>query len=93
MATIDLRRTHSLGKAKAREAAEGVAQRLKEKIQIEYRWDGDDLRFERSGAKGRIHVSDNEVRVEVDLGLMLKPMKGMITEKIQGYLDRSLASA
>ncbi len=90
MATIDIQRTHSLGKDKARAAAELVAERLKEKIDATYRWDGDDLRFERSGAKGRIHVTDSTVRLEIDLSLVLRPLKGKIEEKAHKYLDEYL---
>jgi putative polyhydroxyalkanoate system protein len=90
MATIDVTRSHSLGKDKARDAAEGIAKRLQSKLDVKYRWDGDDLKFERTGAKGRIHVSDASVRVEVDLGLMLRPMKGKVEQKVHEYLDDAL---
>jgi len=90
MPTIDIQRTHNLGRDKARAAAELVAARLKEKIDATYRWDGDDLRFERSGAKGRIHVTDTTVRLEIDLGLVLRPLKGKIEEKAHQYLDEHL---
>jgi putative polyhydroxyalkanoate system protein len=90
MATIDIQRTHSIGRDKARAAAELVAERLKEKIDATYRWEGDDLRFERSGAKGRIHVTETTVRLEIDLGLVLRPLKGKIEEKAQQYLDEYL---
>ena len=90
MATIDIRRTHAIGKDKARKAAEGVAERLKEKLEVKYRWEGDDLTFERTGASGRIHVTDNEVRVEVDLNFLLRPMKGKVEQKVHQYLDEAL---
>lgn len=89
MATIDITRKHSAGKDKAREVAESIAERLKDKIGITYRWAGDDLNFERTGAKGTIHVADDSVRVEVDLKMMLRPMKGKIEGKIHQYLDES----
>lgn len=90
MATIDITRKHSIGKDKAREAAEGIAKRLESKLDIKYRWAGDDLKFERSGAKGNIHVTDDEVRVAIDLGMMLRPMKGKIEQKVHQYLDDAL---
>ncbi len=91
MATIDIRRPHAIGKDRARSAAETVAQRLEQKLQIRYHWDGDDLKFERSGASGCIHVTDQEVRVLVDLGLMLRPMKGKVEQKVHQYLDEALS--
>ncbi len=91
MATIDIRRSHSVGKAAARTAAERIAERLKEKIDVRYHWEGDDLRLERTGAKGRIQVTNSEVRVEIDLNLALRPIKGKIEEKANKYLDEFLA--
>lgn len=92
MATIDIKRTHAVGKDKARAAAEQVAERLKDKIDATYRWDGDDLRFERSGAKGRIAVTATEVRIEIDLSFLLRPLKGRIEEKANQYLDEYLVA-
>jgi len=86
MATIDIKRPHSLGKDKAKEAAQAVADRLKEKLDIKYRWDGDTLKFERTGASGSIACTATDVRVQVDLNIMLRPMKGKIEEKVNQYL-------
>ena len=90
MATIDITRTHALGKERAREVAELVAERLKDKISATYHWVGDDLRFERSGAKGRIAVTATEVRIEIDLSMILRPLKGKIESKANQYLDEYL---
>jgi len=92
LATIDITRAHSLGKEKARQAAEQLAEKLRNKIQIDYKWNGDVLSFNRKGADGKIHVADSQVRVEVDLGLLLRPMKGSITDKINQYLDTYLVA-
>lgn len=86
MATIDVRKSHGIGKEKARGAAEQIAEKLKTKLDVKYRWDGDVLRFDRSGASGAIHVGETEVRVEVELGMLLRPMKGKVEEKVQQYL-------
>jgi putative polyhydroxyalkanoate system protein len=93
MATIDVRRTHNLGLDGARKAAEQLAEKLKEKLEIRYRWEGNDLRFERTGANGRIQVGATEVRVEIDLAFLLKPMKGKVESKVHQYLDEALRPA
>lgn len=90
MATIDIQRKHSVGKDKAREVAQLVADRLKEKAGISYKWNGDALEFERTGAKGTLKVTDTQVTVAIDLGLLLRPMKGTIEAKIAEYFDRYL---
>ncbi|HJK97361.1 MAG TPA: polyhydroxyalkanoic acid system family protein [Polyangiaceae bacterium LLY-WYZ-14_1] len=90
MPTIDVRRRHDLGLDQARAAADRIAARLEEKAQIKHRWEGDVLRLERSGANGRIDVGATEVRVQIDLSLMLRPMKGQVERKVHDYLDRYL---
>lgn len=91
MATIDVRRKHSVGKDGARAAAEEIAGRMEKQLGGNFHWDGDALKFKRSGASGEIHVADDEVRVSVDLGLMYRPMKGMIEGKINEYLDEKFS--
>lgn len=92
MATIEMERRHSLGREAARKKAEELADRMKEKIGIEWAWAGDSIKFEArsgaaKGAKGKVDVSDTVIRVEVDLPLMLRPLKGMVEGKIKEKLD------
>ena len=90
MARINIVRSHTLGRAGARKAIDRLASDLSSKLQAETRWTGDTLAFNRSGAKGRIDVDDTKVHVDVDLGLMLTPMRGMIEQQINSYLDENL---
>jgi putative polyhydroxyalkanoate system protein len=92
MATIEMERRHSLGKEAARKKAEELADKMKEKLGIEWSWVGDNIRFEArsgaaKGAKGIVAVSDVVIRVEVDLPFMLRPLKGMVESKIKEKLD------
>jgi putative polyhydroxyalkanoate system protein len=92
MATIEIVKHHSLDRATARTKAEELAQRLKEKLSLELEWRGDSVMFESTsgaakGAKGSIELRDGEVVVNVDLPLMLRPLKGMVESKIREKLD------
>ena len=87
MATIDISRTHTLGLEKARECAEAVAKRLEARMEAKWRWIGDEIVFERIGAKGRIAVTATTVHVEIDLSLVLRPLKGKLVQKTNQYLD------
>jgi putative polyhydroxyalkanoate system protein len=91
MATIDIRRRHKLGLSKARAAAVAVAKRLEERIGVRYGWEGDDLTLERPGATGRFRIREDEVHVEIDLGLPLRPLKGRVTQRVHDYLDEFFA--
>ncbi len=77
-----------MGKDAALTAALRVAERMQEKAQVQFRVMGDVIEFERSGAKGKIAVSDQTVTVEATLGLLLKPMRGFIEQKIDDYFSR-----
>jgi putative polyhydroxyalkanoate system protein len=90
MADIRVERVHTLGKEAALSAALRVAERLKEKAQVNYRVNGDVIDFDRSGAKGRIVVSEQNIVAEITLGLLMKPMRGMIEAKVDEYIERFL---
>ncbi|MFZ2288284.1 MAG: polyhydroxyalkanoic acid system family protein [Halopseudomonas yangmingensis] len=91
MATVDITREHTLGKETARERAQKLADKLAQKLDAKCTWQGDELTFKRSGADGTIQVSDDNVRVQVKLGLMLTPMAGMIRGEVEKALEKYLA--
>ena len=93
MATkIHVVRTHTLGKEKAREVALKIAERMKDKAQVSYHVQGDVIVMERSGVKGHLRIRETDMEVDIELGLMMRPMKGMIETKVAEYFDRYLAS-
>ncbi len=87
MATIDIRKRHQIGLDRARQAAVAIAKELEDRIDVRYRWEGDDLALSRTGATGRFEVRDDEVRVLIELGLPLRPLKGRVTKRVHEYLD------
>jgi putative polyhydroxyalkanoate system protein len=89
MADIEVSRSQSLG-PDARDAVEHVAQDLQSDLSIDYRWQGDTLHFEGSGAEGRIVVTDTEVHARIDLSFFLRPMRSRIRSEAARYLDDHL---
>ncbi|WP_375740522.1 polyhydroxyalkanoic acid system family protein [Pseudomonas boanensis] len=87
MARIHVERSHNLGHEAVREKAEKLAERLAREYDVRYQWRGDTLEFKRSGADGQIEVSNDKVRVEVKLGLLLSAMSGSIKREIEKALD------
>lgn len=95
MATIEISRSHSLPKDEARRKAEELAKSMEAKLGLTWRWAGDRIVFEAPsgaarGTKGDVHVTDNTVKVTVDLPFMLRVMKGTIENKIHEKLDQLL---
>jgi len=93
MATIDIKRAHSLGKDVAREKAESLANGMKAKLGIEWTWQGDQIKFNApsgaaKGANGQVSVSDKEVRVEIDLPFLLRAVKGTIEGRVNDELNK-----
>jgi putative polyhydroxyalkanoate system protein len=98
MATIDIRRAHTLDKDEAKKRAEALAKSLEEKMGIRWHWDGDRIRFDApggmaKGSSGSVYVDPKDVRVEVDLPFLLRPAKGMVESKISQKLDELLGKA
>jgi putative polyhydroxyalkanoate system protein len=90
MAHISIHRKHELGLQGARDQVEKIAEKLKEKLNSDYTWEGDTLKFKRTGASGTIDVSADSFDLEIKLGLALRPMKGMIEKTILENLDQAI---
>ncbi|MCU1740136.1 MULTISPECIES: polyhydroxyalkanoic acid system family protein [unclassified Pseudomonas] len=90
MARISVERAHGLGKAGAREKADQLAQKLAGQYGLEPQWSGDTLNLKRSGVKGAVHVSEETIRIEVELGLLMSAMSGTIKAEIEKALDKAL---
>ncbi len=90
MADIELTRPHTLGKDGARQAVERVARDLEQTLHFKQRWQGDTLHVQRTGAEGRIDVRDDAVQVIIELGFLLKSMRGQVRREAERLLDRHL---
>jgi putative polyhydroxyalkanoate system protein len=88
MSVIDIHRAHSLDKAHAREAAETLAKDLSSQFDVNYQWEGDLLRFKRSGVKGQLDISESDLHIHLELGMMLRPFKSRIEKEIHSQLDQ-----
>jgi len=91
MPKIDIRRPHQLSIPDARAVVDKVAAKMREKFATESQWQGDTLKFSRSGVNGTIAVAADAILVHAELGLMLSPMKGMIEQEIRNKLDEYFA--
>ena len=92
MADIELRRVHGLGLAKAREAADRMAEHLARKFDLKGTWQGNVLRFERPGVTGSLALTDSDLKLSVALGFLLKAMKGSIQKAVEHELDALFAA-
>ena len=86
MSRIDIRHPHSLSKAYARKAFEEVANKLAQRFDMEWDWDGDVLNFSRSGVDGHIALGPDDLHVHAKLGFLT----AMFKEPIEGEIKRVL---
>ena len=91
MTQISVERKHSLGRDAARQKAEALVDKLAREYDLKARWDGDRVEVKRSGANGSIEISEDSIRVELKLGMMLSMMGGTIKGEIERALDKALA--
>ena len=92
MATIDIKRAHSLPLDDAKKKAEELAKGMESKFGIVWKWDGNTIRFDApsgaaKGTKGEVGVTERDVRVAIDLPFMLRVMKGTIEDKVNEKLN------
>lgn len=87
MSHIVIERAHDLALDEARQAAEHLVQKLTERFQISYYWEGDSLYFERSGINGQIDLEPGLVRINARLGFLLAAFKYPLEQEIHRTLD------
>ncbi|MCL6484573.1 polyhydroxyalkanoic acid system family protein [Janthinobacterium lividum] len=82
MADINIVQQHKLTALKAREAAQQVADKLAQEYDLACAWDGDVLRFERSGVDGSLTLEKDQAQLQIKLGFMLSAFASTIEGKI-----------
>jgi putative polyhydroxyalkanoate system protein len=82
MADINIVQEHHLAPEQARAAAQQVADKLAEQFELTCRWEGDVLRFERSGVNGALTLLPNQAHLTIDLGFPISMMASQIEAKV-----------
>jgi len=91
MSIIHIVRPHNLPHDEIRADVEALASDLQKKLHARYHWEGETLRFSRTGASGSIRVEVDRITIDVKLGLVLAPLKGQLERMVHDYLDERLA--
>ncbi len=91
MATITVEKTHALGQDEAIKRAQEVTKDLAIKLNAEITWTPTGATFKGTGFTGTAKVTNDRVAVDVDLSLMLRPLKSTIMAKIEQKLSEKFA--
>jgi putative polyhydroxyalkanoate system protein len=91
MSRIYLQREHGLDRKTLRRRAEALAKQLQSEYGGNYRWEGDTVHYNYSGGiDARLTLQDNDILVDVKLGVLMLMLKGALTREIGRYLEEHL---
>ncbi|RYZ13306.1 MAG: polyhydroxyalkanoic acid synthase [Comamonadaceae bacterium] len=92
MPDIHIERSHSLGLARAREAARNWIEQAEREYGVDVRYDegpqGDVATFERAGVEGRLEVGADRLEVRMAFGFLMDAFSGPIEAKLRRSIDR-----
>jgi putative polyhydroxyalkanoate system protein len=93
MADISIVQAHSLSQEQAREAAATVAAKLARDYDLACKWDGDVLRFERSGVQGALTLHEQKAEMKISLGFLMGAFSSTIEAKVAEKMRKVFGAA
>ena len=91
MSRIDVRRTHTMDHEHALQVADDLAREMESHYELEWWWEGEKLYLKRSGVRGEVVIAPDEIEVHLELGMMLRPLRGRIEHGVIRHLEDILA--
>lgn len=92
MADINIIQAHTLSPEGARAAAQKVADKLAGDYDLACKWDGDVLRFERSGVEGSLSLAPQQAQMRIKLGFFFASFASAIEEKVTDNMRKVFAA-
>lgn len=90
MGTIALSRKYTMPQDEVREGIKKMGEDLSEFLDIEYRWDINEVHFKRTGGSGKIVIGEDELSLTLKLGIMYKPFEKKIKAQILEFVDNNI---
>ena len=91
MADISITQQHSLSPDAARTAAQKVADKLAGEYGLNCKWEGDTLRFDRSGVEGSLALSERQAALRIKLGFLMSAFAAPIEQKVADSMRKVFA--
>lgn len=91
MADISIIQQHSLSPDAARSAAQKVADKLAGDYGLNCKWEGDTLRFDRSGVEGSLVLEERQAALRIKLGFMMGAFAPAIEQKVGDSMRKVFA--
>jgi putative polyhydroxyalkanoate system protein len=93
MADINIVQAHSLSPAKAREAAQKVADKMARDYQLDCQWRDNVLSFERSGVHGALTLGEQRAEMVIRLGFLMSAFSSTIETKVAENMRKVFGGA
>ena len=87
MADITITRGHHFSEKQVEKKIKQLAEQLVRKHGGSYRKEGNSLHYSTIGVDASVTHDDEQVTIEVELGFLLKGLKGRLSEEIENYMD------
>lgn len=92
MSRIYIQRDHELDRRTLRKRAESLARQLQREFGGNYRWEGNTVHYNYSGGiDARLTLQEEDILVDVKLGVLMLMLKKPLQQEIEVYLDQHLA--
>lgn len=82
MADISITQQHNLSVDAARQAAQAVADKLAGEYGLACKWEGNTLRFTRSGVEGSLALNERQAALRIKLGFLMSAFAATIEQKV-----------
>jgi putative polyhydroxyalkanoate system protein len=92
MADISITQQHKLGQDAARNAAQKVADKLAGEYGLNCKWEGNVLRFERSGVEGSLALGEQQALLRIKLGFLMSAFAPTIESKVAESMRKVFAA-
>lgn len=87
MPVIKVERSHALGEEEATRRAKELIREFADRLKADVKWNGQDASFKGTGFTGSARVAADSIAVNVDLGMLLSPMKGKVETRLKAAID------
>lgn len=92
MTDISITQAHDLTPPAARAAAQRVADKLTRDYGLACIWEGDVLRFERSGVEGALTLGERQAALRIKLGFMMSAFASTIEQKVTESMRKTFVN-
>ncbi|MEE8410227.1 MAG: polyhydroxyalkanoic acid system family protein [Myxococcota bacterium] len=90
MSHIKIERRHTLGAAVAKGRVAEIEPMLRDRFGIRIEWNGTNATFKGRGVSGSARITDDQLKIELELGLIVRPFAGKIRRVMEKNIDEAL---